>query len=328
MQNILTTMVGCSRRYFLQAAGAVTVGAALARTAKAADGDPEKKETAIMQIGVLSGTFGRPTLAALLDAVKANGLDCIQLSLGCAGLPDMPDRIAPEAAERIRHEAAEHGVEIASLQGTFNMSHPDAEHRRDGTAAAGRSGRGLPPHGHLEDSSMHRHARSRQHVAAAPGQRFAGGLARHGRLRRAATAIAEQEGVVLAFEPEVNNVVDSAKKSRRLMDEIHSPHLKMTMDAANLFHEGELAHMDRDPRRCLRPGGARHRAGPRQGPEPRRRRRPRGGRARAAGLRPLHFAVAPLRIPRAALLARAERGPGAGLRGFLREKIARLASGK
>jgi len=37
---------------------------------------------------------------------------------------------------------------------------------------------------------------------------------------REATDIARQAGVILAFEPEVNNVVDSAKKARRLMDEI------------------------------------------------------------------------------------------------------------
>ena len=38
-------------------------------------------------------------------------------------------------------------------------------------------------------------------------------------------------------------MVDSAKKARRLLDEIGSPHLKVTMDAANIFHAGELARM-------------------------------------------------------------------------------------
>ena len=57
------------------------------------------------------------------------------------------------------------------------------------------------------------------------------------------TDIAQRAGVVLAFEPEVNNVVDSAKKARRLLDEIGSPFLKVTFDAANLFHAGELPRM-------------------------------------------------------------------------------------
>jgi sugar phosphate isomerase/epimerase len=36
----------------------------------------------------------------------------------------------------------------------------------------------------------------------------------------------------------VSNVIDSAQKARRLLDEIRSPRLKITMDAANLFHAG------------------------------------------------------------------------------------------
>lgn len=60
---------------------------------------------------------------------------------------------------------------------------------------------------------------------------------------RSAVDLAKQTGVVLGFEPEVNNVVDSAQKARRLLDEIGSPNLKVTMDAANLFHAGELPRM-------------------------------------------------------------------------------------
>jgi sugar phosphate isomerase/epimerase len=60
---------------------------------------------------------------------------------------------------------------------------------------------------------------------------------------REAVEIARQSDVTLAFEPEVSNIVDSAAKARRLLDEIGSPHLKVTMDAANLFHAGELPRM-------------------------------------------------------------------------------------
>jgi sugar phosphate isomerase/epimerase len=61
----------------------------------------------------------------------------------------------------------------------------------------------------------------------------------------AAVRIAEAAGVTLAFEPEVNNVVDSAQRARRLLDDIHSPRLKVVMDGANLFHAGELPRMAR-----------------------------------------------------------------------------------
>jgi sugar phosphate isomerase/epimerase len=60
---------------------------------------------------------------------------------------------------------------------------------------------------------------------------------------REAIGIARQANVVLAFEPEMSNVVDSARKARRLLDEMASPHLKVTIDPANLFHAGELPRM-------------------------------------------------------------------------------------
>jgi len=135
-----------TRRHLLKAAGALTLGATFARTSQAAAApdapaatqehspisDPKKKQTPLMRIGILIGTFARPTLEARLDAVKASGLDCVQLSMDCAGLAPMPDEIAPELVGRIRREAAARGITIAAVQGTFNMSHPDAEHRRVG----------------------------------------------------------------------------------------------------------------------------------------------------------------------------------------------------
>jgi len=60
---------------------------------------------------------------------------------------------------------------------------------------------------------------------------------------REASDIARQAKGVLAFEPEVNNIVDSARRARQLMDEIGSAHLKVTMDPANLFPAGTLPRM-------------------------------------------------------------------------------------
>jgi sugar phosphate isomerase/epimerase len=56
-------------------------------------------------------------------------------------------------------------------------------------------------------------------------------------------AIAEEFKLTLVIEPEVGNVVDSAAKARRLLDEMKSPRLKILMDGANLFHVDELPRM-------------------------------------------------------------------------------------
>ncbi|MGA2618919.1 MAG: sugar phosphate isomerase/epimerase family protein [Thermoguttaceae bacterium] len=251
-------MPTCNRRRFLKAAGALSLGASFAPSwAAAADpeapagtqrplppGSAASKEARQMQIGILIGTFSGPTLEARLDAVKACGIDCVQLSMDCAGLPLMPERIAPELAARIRRAAAARAITIASVQGTFNMSHPDAEHRRAGlrglqvlTAACAGLGTSMI---HLCTGTRDRQNMWRRHAdndSPAAWRDMAACV-------REAAEIARPAGVVLGFEPEVNNVVDSAQKARRLMDEIGSPHLKVTMDAANLFHAGELARMD------------------------------------------------------------------------------------
>lgn len=196
-----------------------------------------------MQIGILMGTFARPTLEARFDAVKACGLDCVQLSMGCAGLPAMPDEIPPELVARIRREADTRGIEIASLEGTFNMSHPDAEHRRTGLRRLRVLAEVCQPLGtskvHLCTGTRDRHSMWRRHADNDSPEAWSDMVA----CVREAAEIANQAGVILAFEPEVNNVVDSAQKARRLLDEIGSPHLKVTMDAANIFHVGELTRM-------------------------------------------------------------------------------------
>jgi sugar phosphate isomerase/epimerase len=55
--------------------------------------------------------------------------------------------------------------------------------------------------------------------------------------------IAAEHQLYFAFEPEISNVVDSAKKARRLLDEMQSSNLKVVIDGANLFHAGELPRM-------------------------------------------------------------------------------------
>jgi sugar phosphate isomerase/epimerase len=246
-----------TRRHFLAISGTLIAGANFARNAQAAaepgapvaapqrspTSEPGNQQPPLMQIGILLGTFARPTLEARLDAVRACGLDCVQLSMDCAGLSPMPDAIAPELAGRVRREAAARHITIASVQGTFNMSHPDAEHRRTGLRRLGVLAWACRRLGtskiHLCTGTRDRENMWRRHPDNDSPEAWRDMAA----CVREAVDIARQAGVVLAFEPEVNNVVDSAKKARRLLDEIRSPHLKVTMDAANLFHAGELAHM-------------------------------------------------------------------------------------
>ena len=89
-----------NRRQFM--ATTATAGTAIAA---ASDGP---------KIGILVGTtYTTGTLEARLDETKAHGLQCVQISLTCAGLPEMPDTIPPDLPARIRRETAARGLELA-----------------------------------------------------------------------------------------------------------------------------------------------------------------------------------------------------------------------
>jgi sugar phosphate isomerase/epimerase len=196
-----------------------------------------------MEIGIFAKTFARRRLEWTLDAVRAHGLRWVQFNMACTGLPPMPERIEPTLCDRIRKALAARGLRMAAVSGTFNMIHPDVEQRRVGL-------------GRLRVLAGACHDMGTSVITLCTGTRDADDMWRRHPdndtadawndllvALRAALEIAEATGVTLAFEPEVANVVDSAVKGRRLLGEMASPRLKVVMDAANLFHFGELPRM-------------------------------------------------------------------------------------
>jgi sugar phosphate isomerase/epimerase len=196
-----------------------------------------------MQLGIFSKVFARPTVEESLDAVRRHGLSCVQFNLATAGLASLPQRIDPQLCNRIRQAMAQRGITMAAVSGTFNMGHPDAEHRRAGLKRLGLLAAACPLLGTsvitLCTGTRDREDMWRWHADNDSKQAW---------LDMADTMaqgleIAENANVTLAFEPEVSNIVDSAQKGRRLLHEMRSARLKVVMDAANLFHAGELPRM-------------------------------------------------------------------------------------
>jgi sugar phosphate isomerase/epimerase len=196
-----------------------------------------------MTVGIFAKVFARPTLEATLDAVAAHGCRSVQFNLECAGVPDLPDRLDPALCDRIRREMATRGIAMAALSGTYNMAHPDPERRREDL-------------GRFRVLVSACRSLGADLITLCTGTRDPGYMWRThpdngtepawrdtvDSMRRA-VSLAEEHGVTLAFEPEVANVVDSASRARRLLDEVASPRLKVVMDGANLYHRGELPRM-------------------------------------------------------------------------------------
>jgi sugar phosphate isomerase/epimerase len=197
----------------------------------------------MIQLGIHIGTFPRPTLEQSLDAVKSHGLGCVHFNFKSVARESMPDEIDDALSETIRREIAARELSMGTVSGTFNMIHPDPERRRVGlqrlavlAAAARRLGTSVITlcTGTRDPADMWR--RHPDNDTPQAWSDLVESLAR-------ALEIAETHDVTLGIEPEVSNVVDSAAKARRLLDEIGSARLKIVMDGANLFHTGELARM-------------------------------------------------------------------------------------
>jgi len=196
-----------------------------------------------VQLGLISRHVERPEVEEVARAIAGYGLSAVQLNLSSAGLPDLPDRFDADMCKRIGAAFAGQGIAISAVHGTFNMIDPDQQRLRayiERFDVLLQWCRGLGCDvvtactGTRDPNSMWRY-----HSDNALPEAWAD-------LRHTLDQLlppAEQRGVTIAFEPEVVNVVDTAEKAQRLIEETGSSRLRVVMDPANYFHPAMLPRM-------------------------------------------------------------------------------------
>ena len=196
-----------------------------------------------MELGIFARTFDGENVEQLLDAVAAHGLRCVHFNLKCAGLLTLPDAIDTAVCRSIRQAFERRDMKMSALSATFNAIDPNEPLRREQTRRAGELVRSCK----LLGTAV---------VSLCSGTRDPIDMWRHHPENSSPTAwndlvdtleqllpVAEAERIVLGIEPEVANVVDSARRARRLLDQMQSPWLKIIFDAANLFWPDKLDNM-------------------------------------------------------------------------------------
>jgi len=188
-----------------------------------------------MQIGIFAKTFSATGAQPVFDAVKQSGYEVAQFNMACLGMPSMPETIAPAIADEIAKASAASGVAIAAISGTYNMIHPDPAVRANGLARLATIIRAAPLMGTqlvtLCTGTRDAKDQWKHHAENSGGEAWRDLLEELGK----ALVLAEENNVDLGIEPELANVVSSAKQAKRLIDELKSPRLRIVLDPANLF---------------------------------------------------------------------------------------------
>lgn len=197
-----------------------------------------------MQLGIFAKTFRQPCLDGVLQGIVALGIRDIHFNLACVGLDTLPTELPESQCLEIRKSFSRRQLTMCGISGTFNSIHPDAALRRQLIDRACLL---------LERCSL----LGTQLVTLCTGTRNPddmwtghpdnGDASAWKDLCVTLTQLlngAERHRIILGIEPEQANVINSAQKARRLLDEFDSPCLKIVFDAANLLHAGNLSRMD------------------------------------------------------------------------------------
>lgn len=192
-----------------------------------------------MRLGIFARTFETRGAVETLAAVRDAGYAEAQFNLACLGLPSMPDEVPETLADEIAAAAAETGVAIAAVSGTYNMAHPVPAVRAQGlarldalAARARRMGTGLVT---LCTGTRDPDDQWRWHPDNATPEAWDDLLAEVEK----ALVIARNHDVELGIEPELANVVSDAASARRLLDAFESRRLRIVLDPANLFEQAD-----------------------------------------------------------------------------------------
>ena len=188
-----------------------------------------------MQIGIFAKTFSATGALPVFNAVKQAGYEVAQFNMACLGMPSMPETIAPTIVEEIAKASTTSGVAIAAVSGTYNMIHPDPAVRTNGLARLATIIRAAPLMGTrlvtLCTGTRDANDQWKHHPENSSKEAWRDLIEEMGK----AIVLAEENNVDLGVEPELANVVSSAEKARRLIDELKSPRLRIVLDPANLF---------------------------------------------------------------------------------------------
>lgn len=193
-----------------------------------------------MDLGIFAKTFPGSDPLSVLTAAKTAGYRTVQYNLVCSGLSSMPDEIGAHVPLEITNAVTETGIGLCAVSGTFNMIHPKREKRDVGlkrlgiiASCAREMGTDLIT---LCTGTRDAEDQWRGHRDNRTSEAWSDLL----NSMETAVEYAERHDVFLGIEPELANVVDSASKAKKLIDDLKTDRIRIVFDPANLFEIASL----------------------------------------------------------------------------------------
>ncbi len=198
-----------------------------------------------MKLGIFARTYIRSSLNDVLDEILHQGFETVQFNLSSAGVATLPTNLEDGASRRILTEFQIHGLDMCAVSGTFNAIHPDRIQREQDTHKCRNLIKTAPLMG-TRYVSLCTGTRNPVNMWRAHPDNDQPEAWRDLLLTlEGLLTSAEEADVKLGIEPEMANVINSAEKARKLLDEIKSPHLRIILDGANLLTR-ETIHQQRE----------------------------------------------------------------------------------
>ena len=196
-----------------------------------------------MKTGIFAKIWaGRGSLDAVFRTARSYGIESFQFNMCLAGGKTLPDRYDARAVGELSYLADSYGIELAAMSGTFNLmeKHKRKEYLEKSeilmeictklsipvlSICTGTNSSESMWTWHPHNDSEESWNQMKEHLDSL-------------------LSIAEKYPVSLGVEPEISNIVSSAIKARRLLDEYRHPSIRIILDAANLIRPGEKALMN------------------------------------------------------------------------------------
>lgn len=190
-----------------------------------------------MKLGIFAKTFAGDTPLEVLRATADAGYVSVQYNMACSGIGALPETVEPAVEDAVLEASRQTGVEIAAVSATYNMIHPVPSVREAGRRSFGAIAASAHRMGTRLLTVCTGSADAQDQWRYHPDNSTEAAWLEMCREFEQLIEIADHYNVLIGVEPELANVISSARRARKLMDEMASSHIRIVLDPANLFEQ-------------------------------------------------------------------------------------------